>query len=237
MSRTHAVSDTTGYPPGLMPGSEGHTATVIGKTRTTLRPATALVASALVLAIGGTLLVAQLIARPGGSVPGATTDRAGLEPASVVGTLSDLEESNHAGDYYAGDFYDLDDDSILFTREQWDEAGRLTMDDPRISGAWRGTVGINRYRSPDGAARAETYTGTITVANDAGTWVGTLLGCSGCGRREDKHVELVGTGAYEGLSALLYSGGNGSLYGVIVVGDLLRGGSDDLVREQGREVP
>jgi hypothetical protein len=163
-------------------------------------------------------------------VPGAATARPGLEPAFISGTLRGKEESDHAGEFYAGDFYALDDDSVLFTREQWAEAGRLMMDDPRITGDWNGTVGINRYRSPGGAERAETYSGTITVTNDAGTWVGRLTGCSGCGRREMTHVELVGTGAYEGLSALLYSQASdmSSLFGVIVSGELSPEASDDL---------
>lgn len=211
--------DTTEYQPSPIPARNGPTPAVIGRTRTALSPAKTITVGALVVAIGGAVLLAQPFQQHS-SVPGAATDRAGLEPAFVSGTLKGKEESNHAGEFYAGDFYALDDDSVLFTRERWDEAGRLMMDDPRITGDWNGTVAINRYRSPGSAGRAETYSGTITVENDAGTWVGTLLGCSGCGQREMRHVGLVGTGAYEGLAALLYYGSGDGLYGVIVIGDL-----------------
>jgi hypothetical protein len=61
------------------------------------------------------------------------------------------------------------------------------MSDPRLSGTWTGTQGINRY-SPDsdGDGVAEVYSGTVTIANDGGTWVGTISGCSGCGAEDSE---------------------------------------------------
>ena len=49
--------------------------------------------------------------------------------------------------------------------------------------------------------------GPIVIENDQGTWTGPLTGTSDLsadGRRASRYIELVGAGAYEGLSAILF---------------------------------
>ena len=161
---------------------------------------------------------------------GATAqDADGSRPATVLGTLDGFEESNEAEGRIA--------DAVL--RSQNDVSAQLMMNDARLTGVWIGTQGINRYApNPDGRGAAEVYSGNVTIENDSGTWVGTIHGCSGCGVADAEgfmtdvfHLELAGTAAYDGLSALLYADQTGFLRGVIIPGELSPEGPGGLAVE------
>ena len=113
-----------------------------------------------------------------------------------------------------------------------DSTGRMEMSDPRLSG----DVAVTGQRRPlvrrsCNGPLADILWGTIEIANDGGTWAGTSVGTSdvsadgtGIG-----YYELVGAGAYEGLSAVLFQtetydpATDSSRYffkGVIIPGDL-----------------
>jgi hypothetical protein len=223
--------------PTPIPVTNGRTPTVTGRTQFMFSPAKAITVGALVFAIGGAFLIAQPVDRQV-NVPGAASDRAGLEPATVTGTVSGFSEDESVGSEDEGS-EDESEGSIEdawaelgFIRNDWEERAQLEMSDSRLTGTWTASLGIDRY-SPDalGEGVAETYTGTVRVENIDGTWVGTQFGCSSCGRGAASdmfHVELVGTGAYEGLSALLYLqnpriNDDVVLYGVIFPGDIPTG--------------
>jgi hypothetical protein len=210
--------------PSPISATNGHTPTVTGRTHSMFSPAKAITAGALVFAIGGAFLIAQPFDQQGVTVPGAATDGAGLEPAKVTGTISGWDEIEVESE---GSIEDG------FIRDQWEERAQLEMSDSRLTGTLTGTLGIDRY-SPNasGDGIAETFTGTVSVENDGGTWVGTQFGCE-CRAPSSQgsdmfHMELVGTGAYEGLSALLYLqnpriNDEDDLYGVIFPGDIPSG--------------
>ena len=85
------------------------------------------------------------------------------------------------------------------------------MDDPRLGGTlWQlwnhASIGGPKYR-----ADGEVMSGTVALVNDDGSWVGTMRGYifHVPMRTHYRQLELIGTGAYEGLSALAYAEGPG----------------------------
>ena len=101
----------------------------------------------------------------------------------------------------ARDFAD-DTDTDWGRRERGrDYTGFTDMSDARLSGDVVGTDNADRYCAgecgPD-TLLADILWGTIEIRNDGGTWVGTSVGSN------QTYYELAGTGAYEGLSAVLF---------------------------------
>ncbi len=113
-----------------------------------------------------------------------------------------------------------------------DSTGHMDMSDPRLSGDVAVRDNADRWcGDPCNGPLADILWGTIEIANDGGTWAGTSVGTSdvsadgtGIG-----YYELVGAGAYEGLSAVLFQtetydpATDSSRYffkGVIIPGDL-----------------
>jgi hypothetical protein len=95
------------------------------------------------------------------------------------------------------------------------------MSDARLSGDVTATDNADRFCDgecgPD-TLQADILWGTIEIANDGGTWVGTSVGSN------QTYYLLTGTGAYGGLSALLFetesAEGDVTWAGVIVPGSL-----------------
>jgi hypothetical protein len=80
-------------------------------------------------------------------------------------------------------------------------SGTLTFDDARLTGTQRSEANERRYGISGEGSLA---TGTMSIENDAGTWAGTYVRISPPGREGSLlQAELVGEGAYEGLSAIL----------------------------------
>ncbi|MFV2063788.1 MAG: hypothetical protein ACC726_09795 [Chloroflexota bacterium] len=122
----------------------------------------------------------------------------GLLPATVSGTMDALGGSETVGTPVDG-----------LQQDQQTEAGRLEMSDPRLSGSYSIKATMNRYLHRDEEVGAEVWSGTATVTNDGGAWIGTVIGCSSCNTDETHvpdttYIELVGTDGYEGLSAILF---------------------------------
>ena len=94
-------------------------------------------------------------------------------------------------------------------RREWSRC-RCLMDDDRLSGTlWQlwnhESIGGPKYR-----ADGEVMFGTVELVNDDGSWVGTMRGYIVNGPRTHYwQLDLTGTGAYEGLSALAYVEGPG----------------------------
>jgi len=84
----------------------------------------------------------------------------------------------------------------------------IEMDDARLSGTlwhvWnRDFIGERQY-----GREGEVLTGTVELVNDDGSWVGTMRGYYTMDPRTAHwHLELTGTGAHDGFSALLYTKG------------------------------
>ena len=180
-------------------------------------PVKAIAAGALVFAIGGVMLIAQPFEQQGGSVPGAATDAEGMTPALVTGSLEI--------DLFSGDFNNRGSSPDRITRyELTGETARAEMSDPRLNGNvtvdwtqdqhWSAEYpdleGLDAYfvREPGVAVLKW---GTVRIENDTGAWEGTVLETfdvtaevlAGAGLNVGV-VELVGAGAYDGLSAVLF---------------------------------
>jgi TRAP-type C4-dicarboxylate transport system substrate-binding protein len=85
------MDQTTDLWPRPIPATNGHTATVIGRTQTMFSPAKAITAAVLVVGIGGALLIIQPFHQEGSSAPGAATD-AGTPLALTLALQVDMGE-------------------------------------------------------------------------------------------------------------------------------------------------
>jgi len=87
----------------------------------------------------------------------------------------------------------------------------IEMDDPRLSGTLWQAWSRDALRNTSGGrygAFGQLISATIEITNDEGSWVGKSRGYI---HPETSHmhfqIDLAGTGAYEGYSALLYAKG------------------------------
>jgi hypothetical protein len=79
------------------------------------------------------------------------------------------------------------------------------MSDTRLSGSVTVTDNADRFVVA-GEIVGDVLWGTVVIENDEGTWTGPLTGTSdpSAGNMGVTYVELVGAGAYQGLSAILF---------------------------------
>ena len=208
------TADATARRPTSTPAEIGRPPTVTGRTRSMFSPVKAITAGALVFAIGGAFLVAQPFGQQGG-VPGAASDE-GMTPALVTGSL--------VSDLNTGSFYNKGTRDRIKRYELTGETARAEMSDPRLNGSvtvdwtqdqhWAAEYpdleGLDAYfvREP---GIAVIKWGTLRIENDTGAWEGTLLETFDVtadvlpsGGLNVGVVELVGAGAYDGLSAVLF---------------------------------
>jgi hypothetical protein len=159
-----------------------------------------------------------------GSAIGATAQD-GSPTASELGPALVTGRIVHTGgaDEFA---QDTETEGGLMQRER-STIGRLMMDDPRLSGDVMQIDNADRFC--DGACSPETFAGdvlwgTIEITNDGGSWTGTSVGTTDTsgGGGNITYYELVGSGGYEGLSAVMFEreGGGWLWDGVIIPGDL-----------------
>ena len=73
----------------------------------------------------------------------------------------------------------------------------IELDDARLSGT------LYHVWNRDYMLGGQVLTGTVELVNDGGSWVGTMRGYKLGGTRHYWQMQLTGTGAYDGLSALL----------------------------------
>ena len=91
-------------------------------------------------------------------------------------------------------------------------AQRIELDDTRLSGWLVMTLRVDTFGGRRHGGLGEVMAASGQVVNDDGNWVGTMRGyvAEGPGRRHYWQLELTGTGAYAGHSALLRGqGGSG----------------------------
>jgi hypothetical protein len=79
------------------------------------------------------------------------------------------------------------------------------MSDARLSGSVTVTDNADRFAVADEIV-GDVLWGTVVIENDQGTWTGPLTGTSDLSADQAgiTYIELVGVGAYEGLSAILF---------------------------------
>ena len=208
------TADATARRPTSTPAEIGRPPTVTGRTRSMFSPVKAITAGALVFAIGGAFLVAQPFGQQGG-VPGAASDE-GMTPALVTGSL--------VSDLNTGSFYNKGTRDRIKRYELTGETARAEMSDPRLNGSvttdwtqdqhWRADYpdleGLDAYFVREPGIGVLKW-GTVRIENDTGAWEGTVLETFDVtadtlpsGGLNVGVVELVGAGAYDGLSAVLF---------------------------------
>jgi hypothetical protein len=148
-------------------------------------PTKAIAVGALVLAIGGALLVAEPYDRRGDGAPGAAT-----EPMDPVTFTADA--ALHGSYVQAGC---ESSDGVLHCRDEFQMA--VDASDPRASGTL--TYGLNR----DTHSLVNVHAGTVTIENDDGMWVGTFTGYWDQQGARIFHAQLAGQDGYEGWTMLL----------------------------------
>ena len=103
------------------------------------------------------------------------------------------------------------------------------MSDARLSGSVTVTDNADRFVVGETDDVGDVLWGTIVIENDQGTWTGPLTGTSDLSADTGgvTYIELIGAGAYEGLSAILFEREEGvapnfewDWNGVIFSGDL-----------------
>jgi hypothetical protein len=190
------------YQPTPIPATNGHPATVTGRTQSMFSPAKAITAGALIFALGGVLLIAQPFDQQGG-VPGAATDDESMKPALVSGFLVWPENSVDIEDLES--FEETTQDGIR--REHWVEvdAASIEMSDSRLTGIITLDMFSDRFEDV-GSLDTDVGWGTVRIENAAGVWEGTTVdtGDLAAGGRGIAYYELVGSGAYQGLSAIVF---------------------------------
>jgi hypothetical protein len=169
------------------------------RIRSMFSPAKAITVSALV--IGGAFLIAQPFQQES-TVPGAATDVV-AEPAVIVsGTTTMMTEG------------DSTSDQPLNGRMQASR-GRASvfdweLDDPRLSGSATVTQNVDRWLDESDNDYG-IFWGTVSIENEDGSWLGTFVHSDGQTDAYDGELggvlQLRGSGAYEGWSAILYEYG------------------------------
>jgi hypothetical protein len=200
-AKTPTTDHTTEYQPSPIPITDGHTPTVSGRTQFMFSPAKAITAGALVFALGGVFLIAQPFDQQGGDVPGAATDDESMKPALVSGFLVHPENSVDIWDLES--FEETTQDGIR--REHYVDTANIEMSDSRLTGSITLDVFSDRFEGA-GHPATDVGWGTVRIENAAGVWEGTTVdtGDLAAGGRGIGYYELVGSGAYQGLSAIVF---------------------------------
>ncbi len=214
-SASHRAAPTdealaTDYQPDPIPATNGHTTTITGKTQSMFSPTKAITTGAIVFALGGVFLVAQPFDRQGGSVPGAATEVPGVETGVLVtgGWVSRDAAASH-------EFEEGVDVEGGFRERGELTVGQLQMSDERLSGELTWTREADRFFDPAEVLTAADVSlinfadvtwGTVSLVNDGGAWEGRQIGTSDAfaDGASITYIELVGTGGYEGWSAILF---------------------------------
>ena len=194
-AKTPTTADTKAYQPGPISATNGQTATITGRTQSMLSPAKAITAGALVLALGGVMLIAQPFDQQE-SVPAAEG-----EPVAATWVTGNI--------IYAPSCSGPDSEQDGAVRHDWNyecSPQRWTASDPRLSGEAASLWNEDVYQTDNGFVAVNTTADFLK--NDDGGWA-----CSSPNLYEGfgqfptyltgKTATCVGQGGYEGLSALL----------------------------------
>jgi len=161
---------------------------------------------ALRLSLTGVVILA-LLGGAGGTVAAQEDDAEGVAagPAPLTGTVIEKRQHQRASTSY-------DEDRIRHRGAEYEDV--IEVDDARLSGTMWQVWNTDALPGPDGKVFGKSgnlITGSTEINNDDGSWVGTMRGYLHPVTK-DYHfqIELTGTGAYEGSSALLYAKGPGN---------------------------
>jgi hypothetical protein len=184
------------------PSAHGHIFTATGRTYAMFSPVKAIIAGALVFALGGLFLVAQPFAQERGSLPGAATDATKATATAVTATQECRLGYVVDCTYTASDPRVTGTGSHVFTGSA-SETGSSTVNSGAVGAFWSDT----RIDGPDGA-----WTGHHYIVTDGTGTAHTL-------------IMLAGEGAYDGWSYIASgtdpeSDGDHELVGVIYEGAL-----------------
>ena len=130
--------------------------------------------------------------------PGVSPDLSAGTPGLVTGQL--LYEGT-GGDFQEG--VDVAGGRLERVRAR---TASSEMSDARLSGTVTITDNADRFIEGTDTFLGDVLWGTIVIENDQGTWTGPLTGTSDLSAegRGVTYIELVGAGAYDGLSAILF---------------------------------
>jgi hypothetical protein len=156
--------------------------------------------------LGGLLLTAQW---PVDSQTLSTSDSASVSPSALPDPARAAWITGHfTGSAVLQDSQDTSKDGGVVQSHfyHW-VLGPIEMSDPRLSGLVAVTYNQDTHRVPDGDVSSFTvFSGTYRITNEEGSWEGTNLGLSRGPGSVDTVTDtglLVGSGAYEGLTAYL----------------------------------
>jgi hypothetical protein len=154
-----------------------------------------------------------------GLSPGLSPDLSAGSPGLVTGQLV-WDDVTSSGDFQ--EIVEVEGGARNRVRER---TARSEMSDARLTGAVKVIDNADRFFAGPDSFLGDVLWGTVAIENDQGTWTGTLTGTSdrSAGGRGVTYIELVGAGAYEGLSAVLFERETAATLdwnGVIFSGDL-----------------
>ena len=215
-SEPHAVAETNDYQPTPIPATNGHTPTVIGRTRSMLSPAKAITAAAVVAAVGGVFLIAQPFQQqgtvPGASAPAAIEARAGSSYFTGEMTLEGMSIVAEPEDTVV--------DGVRQSRGALAEGAAIEASDPRVSGS------LAMALNDDAHELAQFRTLAWRIENDAGAWSGQgteLVHGDATGGSGTSTLVLTGEGGYEGHTLYLIMDASGEppfpIEGAVFVGE------------------
>ncbi len=211
------TSRPTEYESTPIPATNGHTPTVIGRTQSMFSPVKAIIAGAIVAALGGVMLISQPFDQRG-SVPAAEGEA--IAPTWVTGSMQHVEDScSETGSSNDGGF----------SRHSYECTFAWTSSDPRLTGDVSRPWNVDSYQTDEGPISVGTDVSFLR--NEGGDWAcsfGYLVKGSDPMTQEvltDSSTHTcVGSGGYEGLSAVLVSepaeGFSDEFVGLIFSGEL-----------------
>jgi hypothetical protein len=145
------------HQPSPILATNGHAPTVIGRTQTMFSPVKAIVAGALVFALGGMFLIAQPLGQEG-SAPGAEQAAEPLAPVKVTGKFNSLEGCT-------------EDEDVEATLAETCYEVDMEWSDPRLQGTDRYLTNsmdavVSDHEDEDGTFDHRSY----IIETEGGTW-------------------------------------------------------------------
>jgi len=169
-----------------------------------LSPAKA-ITGAIVFAVGGALLIAQPFQQQG-SVPGAAIDPCTTPIVPVTGTIIWGSEGPDTQRYTTDSGQHIR--NFVFN-------STMSLSDDRLDGSTTATGGWDQNDDGGGI-----YRGTRVIENTDGTWEGPETLASTSELAFYTMSDLTGTGAYDGLSAVLFIENNIDHPGATILGSI-----------------
>jgi hypothetical protein len=201
----------------------------LGTGRSKMFAAITSIAAAVTLAVaGGLLFTAQepdatsSVGAPASASPAPSASSDPMGAAWVTGTLG-----SGTGGQVGSPEVSVEEGVTRSYPYHWQDFAQMHMSDPRLGGMLSVIYNQDTYDGAEGDLSAFTVvSGTYRIENEAGSWEGPNIvlnrGSSGTDTVSDTGV-LVGSGAYEGLTAFLvfdFSQGPTTVVGAIFPGEM-----------------